>query len=109
MASPPRENAVEVSGSRDRADGFSAVGGLDLKRLGPGDLGFQFAWVEAGYLISPDYPNNAWSIETRYKLPVVRNLVLEVRYRHREDIHRLLGAREPQAEDNVLARVTARL
>lgn len=106
MASTPRESVLEVSPSRERADGWAVVAGTDLKRLGPGDLGLQAAWVEPGFLLSPDYPNNAWSVETRYKVPVVRNLVLEVRYRHREEIHRLVGARERQAEDNVLARVT---
>ncbi len=84
------------------------MAGLDLKQLGPGSLGFQFGWTEAGYLISPDYPNNAWSIETRYKVPVLENIVFEIRYRHRQDIEKRVGALERQTDDNILGRLTVK-
>lgn len=108
MASTPRENVLKVSSSRQRADPFAFVAGLDLKQLGPGSLGFQFGWTEAGYLISPDYPNNAWSIETRYKVPVLENIVFEIRYRHRQDIEKRVGALERQTDDNILGRLTVK-
>jgi len=108
MLSTPQESVLGISEGTGRAGQLAVVGGLDLKHLGPGALGFQFGWVQAGYLISPDYPNNAWSIEARYKVRVIKNLVLEVRYRHRQDIDKLLDAVERQTDDNILARVTVR-
>jgi hypothetical protein len=104
----PRESAVGVSTRDERAAHFAVVAGLDLKRLGPGALGFQFAWVEPGYLMSPDYPNNTWSIETRYKVRVTSRAVLEFRYRHRQDADRLLGAAGRQIDDNLFVRLTLR-
>lgn len=108
MASTPRENVLKVSSSGQRADRFAFVAGLDLKHLGPGSLGFQFGWTEAGYLISPDYPDNAWSIETRYKAPLLKNIIFEIRYRHRQDIEKRVGASERQTDDNILARLTVK-
>lgn len=108
MLSTPQERVLLISNSPERAGQFAVVTGLDLKHLGPGALGLQFGWVQAGYLISPDYPNNAWSIEARYKVSVVKNVVFEARYRHRQDIDTLLGAAERQTDDNILARVTVR-
>ncbi len=108
MGSTPRENVLGVSTSRERADRFAFVAGLDLKNLGPGNLGFQFSWTQAGYLISPDYPNNAWSIETRYKVGIFKNAVFDIRYRHRQEIDRLVGAEERQTSDNIQARITVK-
>lgn len=104
----PQEKVLKVSGSGKRADHFAIVTGLDLKQLGPGALGFQFGWAQAGYLISPDYPNNAWSIEARYKLDIATNAVFEIRYRHRQEIDKLNGALERQTDDNMLARMTVK-
>lgn len=106
MASTPKEDVLKVSNGADRADRFAFVAGLDLKHLGPGSLGLQFGWTQAGYLISPDYPNNTWSIEARYRVDVTRGAVFEVRYRHRQDIDKLVDALERQTDDNFLARVT---
>jgi len=108
MLTTPRENAVGVSTSADRAGRFAIVAGMDFKRLGPGDLGIQFGWIEAGYLIAPDYPNNTWSIEARYKVGLVGNAVLEVRYRQRQEIGRLVDALDREADHNILARITLR-
>jgi hypothetical protein len=108
MLSTPRESVLEISNSTERAGQFAVVAGLDLKHLGPGALGFQFGWVQAGYLISPDYPNNAWSIEARYKVSVIKNVVFEARYRHRQDIDKLLDAPERGTDDNILARLTVK-
>ncbi len=108
MLATPLESAVGISTGESRAGPFALVGGVDLKRLGPGDLGFQCAWIQAGYLLSPDYPNDTWSVETRYKIGIARNAVLEVRYRHRQDLHRRTNALDLQTEDNILARITAR-
>ncbi len=106
MVPTPWESVLGVSGSQRRAGPFALVAGLDFKHLGPGALGVQFSWVQAGYLISPDYPNNTWSLEVRYKVDVTRNTVFEVRYRHRQDIDKLVDALEQQTDDNFLARVT---
>ncbi len=106
MLTTPREDAVGVSTSADRAGRFALVAGMDFKHLGPGDLGIQFGWIEAGYLISPDYPNNTWSIEARYKVGLVGNAVLEVRYRQRQEIGRLVNALDREANHNILARIT---
>ncbi len=106
MASTPRENALEVSNSQERSGSFAFVAGVDFKNLGPGSLGFQFGWAQPGYLISPDYPNNAWSMETRYEVGVAKNAVLEVRHRHREEIEKLVTTRTRQTDDNFLLRVT---
>jgi len=108
MLSTPQESVLGISEGTGRAGQLAVVGGLDLKHLGPGALGFQFGWVQPGYLISPDYPNNAWSIEARYKVRVIKNLVLEVRYRHRQDIGKLLDATDRRTDDNILARITVR-
>jgi len=108
MLSTPRESVLEISNSTERAGQVAVVAGLDLKGLGPGALGFQFGWVQAGYLISPDYPNNAWSIEARHKVRVLKNVVLEVRYRHRQDIGKLLDATDRRTDDNILARLTVK-
>jgi hypothetical protein len=108
MVSTPRESVLEVSPSRERADGWAVVAGTDVKRLGPGDLGLQAAWVEPGFLLSPDYPNNAWSVEARYRVPVRKNIVFEVRYRYREEIDRLTDTRQRQSDNNALARITAK-
>lgn len=102
----PQEKVLKVSGSGKRADHFAIVTGCDLKQLGPGALGFQFGWAQAGYLISPDYPNNAWSSEVRYKLDIATNAIFEIRYRHRQEIDRPNGVLERQTDDNMLARVT---
>lgn len=108
MLSTPQESALGISNSTERAGQVAVVAGLDLKGLGPGALGLQFAWVQAGYLISPDYPNNAWSLEARYKARVVKNVVFEVRYRHRQDIDQFLEVSERQTDDNILARLTVK-
>jgi len=108
MLSTPRESVLKVSSSNRRANHFAFVAGFDLKHLGPGALGFQFGWAQAGYLISPDYPNNAWSSEARYKLSVTKNAVFEIRYRHRQDIDRLIDALDGRTDDNILARVTVK-
>jgi len=108
MLSTPRESVIEISNSTERAGQFAFVAGLDLKHLGPGALGFQFGWVQAGYLISPDYPNNAWSLEARYKVRVIKNVVFEARYRHRQDIDKLLDAPQRRTDDNILARLTVK-
>ena len=108
MVSTPRESVLGISNSTERAGQVAVVAGLDLKHLGPGALGFQFGWVQAGYLISPDYPNNAWSIEARYKVRVIKNVVFEARYRHRQDIDKLLDAPERRTDDNILARLTVK-
>jgi hypothetical protein len=106
MAWTPQEDVLKVSSSTESAGRFAVVAGLDLKKLGPGALGFQFNWTQPGYLISPDYPNNTWSMETRYKVPIVTNVIFEVRYRHRQQIEKLVGAAARQTDDNVQARVT---
>ena len=108
MVSTPRESVLGISNSTERAGQVAAVAGLDLKHFGPGALGFQFGWVQAGYLISPDYPNNTWSIEARYKVSVVKNVVFEARYRHRQDIDKLLDAPQRRTDDNILARLTVK-
>lgn len=108
MAWTPEEQALQVSRGRERADPLGLVTGLDLSRLGPGDLGLQFAWVQPGFVLSPDYPNNVWSMETRYRLPIRKDVVFEIRYRHRQDIERLVGARERLTDDNILGRVTVK-
>ena len=106
MLSTPQESVLEISNSPERAGQFAVVGGIDLKHLGPGALGFQFGWVQAGYLTSPDYPNNAWSLEARYKVSVIKNVVFEARYRHRQDIDKLVDLAERRTDDNILARIT---
>lgn len=108
MVSTPWESVLGISNSTEGAGRVAVVAGLDLKGLGPGALGFQFGWVQAGYLISPDYPNNAWSIEARYKVRVIKNVVFEARYRHRQDIDKLLDAPQRRTDDNILARITVR-
>ncbi|MFQ5962279.1 MAG: hypothetical protein ACE5MG_12865 [Candidatus Methylomirabilales bacterium] len=108
MVWTPQENVLEISNSTERADRFAFVAGVDLKNLGPGSLGFQFNWTQPGYLISPDYPNNAWSIETRYKVPIAKRVTLELRYRHRQEIEKLVDAQQRQTDDNVLARITVK-
>jgi hypothetical protein len=108
MFETPQERAVGISASESPAGPFALVGGIDLKHLGPGDLGCQTSWIQAGYLLSPDYPNDTWSIETRYKVSVAPNAVLEIRYRHRQDIHRRIDAPDRQTDDNILARITLR-
>jgi hypothetical protein len=108
MLTTPRNDAVGVSTGADRAGRFALVAGMDLKHLGPGDLGIQCGWIEAGYLISPDYPNNTWSIEARYKVGLVGNAVLEARYRRRQEIDRLVGAPDREADHNILVRITLR-
>lgn len=108
MVRTPKENVLKVSINEERADHFAFVTGLDLKNLGPGALGLQFSWTQAGYLVSPDYPNNAWSIEIRYKVRVLKNAVLEIRYRHRQDIDKLVDALERQTDDNILTRITVK-
>jgi hypothetical protein len=108
MAWTPQEDVLKVSSSTESAGRFAVVAGLDLKKLGPGALGFQFNWTQPGYLISPDYPNNTWSIETRYKVPIAANVVFDLRYRHRQEIEKLVGAAARQTDDNVQARVTVK-
>ncbi len=108
MTQTPQENVLEVSNSTESAGRFAVVAGLDLKNVGPGSLGFQFNWTEAGYLISPDYPNNAWSIEMRYKVGIFKNTVFDLRYRHRQEIDKLVGAEERQTSDNIQARITVK-
>ena len=108
MAWTPQEDVLEVSNSTERAGQFAFVAGVDLKNLGPGSLGFQFNWTEAGYLVSPDYPNNAWSIETRYKVPIAEKVVFEIRYRHRQEIEKLVDAMDRQTSDNIQARITVK-
>jgi len=108
MVRTPQETVLGISTSEERADPFAFVVGFDLKNLGPGALGLQFGWAQAGYLISPDYPNNAWSIETRYKVGIAKNTVFEIRYRHRQDIEKLVGVLERQTDDNILARMTVK-
>ena len=108
MVSTPQENVLEVSNSTESAGRFAVVAGLDLKNLGPGTLGFQFNWTQPGYLISPDYPNNTWSIEMRYKVGMFKNAVFDIRYRHRQEIDKLVGAQERQTDDNVQARITVK-
>jgi len=39
---------------------------------------------------------------------VVKNVVFEARYRHRQDIDKLLDAPERRTDDNILARITVR-
>lgn len=110
MASTPRENVLKVSSSQEQADRFAFVTGLDLKNLnlGPGSLGVQFSWIQAGYLISPDYPNNTWSAEIRYKVNILKNAVFEIRYRHRQETDKLVDALERRTDDNLFARVTVK-
>ncbi|MBI3990243.1 MAG: hypothetical protein HY347_11580 [candidate division NC10 bacterium] len=108
MVMTPQEKVLGISTSEERAGHYAFVMGLDLKHLGPGSLGFQFGWAQAGYLLSPDYPNNAWSIETRYKVGIAKNTVFELRYRHRQDIAKLVDALERQTDDNFLARMTVK-
>lgn len=108
MVSTPQENVLEVSNSTESAGRFAVVAGLDLKNLGPGTLGFQFNWTQPGYLISPDYPNNTWSIEMRYKVGIFKNAVFDIRYRHRQEIDKLVGAQERQTDDNIQARITVK-
>jgi hypothetical protein len=108
MVWTPQENVLKVSNSTESAGRFAVVAGLDLKHLGPGSLGFQFNWTQPGYLISPDYPNNAWSIETRYKVGIFKNAVFDIRYRHRQEIDKIVGAQERQTDDNIQARITVK-
>ncbi|MFQ5658211.1 MAG: hypothetical protein ACE5G5_11765 [Candidatus Methylomirabilales bacterium] len=108
MAWTPQENVLEVSNSTESAGRFAVVAGLDLKNLGPGTLGFQFNWTQPGYLVSPDYPNNTWSAEIRYKVGIFKKAVFEIRYRHRQEIDKLVGAQERQTDDNVQARITVK-
>jgi len=106
MLSTPGESVLGISTSHQRAERFAFVAGLDLKPLGPGVLGFQFGWTQSGYLISPDYPNNAWSIEARYKVGIGRHVVWEISYRHRQDITTLVTAPKRETDDTIVARIS---
>jgi hypothetical protein len=39
---------------------------------------------------------------------VIKNVVFEARYRHRQDIDKLLDALERRTDDNILARLTVK-
>jgi hypothetical protein len=94
-----------LSGAAESAGRMAVVSGFDVMEIGPGDLGIQAAWVQAGFIISPDYPANAFSVEVRHRTRFGENAVFEIRYRHREDINKTVNP-VARVDHNVQLRFT---
>lgn len=104
----PEKQALSLARSDGGTQGLAVIAGIDLKNLGKGAVGVQYAEVKAGYLLSPDYPPNTRSIELRYSLPVTATMKADLRYRQRRELEKSHGAAATLVDHNLLLRVTLR-
>ncbi|MEX2131655.1 MAG: hypothetical protein WD772_09220 [Pseudohongiellaceae bacterium] len=100
----PSRISLGLPGGNEASGHWGIVAGFDLQHVGPGNLGLQIARVEEGYLLSPDYPANASSIELRYTWQTSPRQKWDIRYRLREDISRLAAQPIERVDHNLLLR-----
>jgi hypothetical protein len=72
-------------------------------------VGLAVGWIDDGWLISPDYRNNNFQAELRYRWRIHSQLTFEARIRTREDRERLRRALKEGEDTDLYFRVTCRL
>lgn len=69
-------------------------------------LGVVLGKVDGGWLLSPDFKNNQYLIETRYRWNLAKKQRIEVRARYRTDIKQRIDKTEKREDQDIYARYT---
>jgi hypothetical protein len=104
----PTRSGVNLSGDGD-TDGVAAAFTISLMDMFPKhSIGLNFAYVEAGWLLSPQYNKNESLVEIRYVWVATRTLTVDARIRVREELDRLSYAVQRRKETDAFVRLTWR-
>ncbi len=102
----PTELALGLGGPDD-SGGWAGQFQVSLMNFRPGhSIGINGGLAEAGWLISPQYLNNQWLGEIRYRKMMRLGGMFEFRVRYREQIDRLLAAVREESSWDAYARFT---
>jgi hypothetical protein len=104
----PERSAVKT-GTSGNADGLAAQITFNFIDIVPQhSVGFAFGRVGDGWLLSPDFNNNVYQAEVRYKWDIDKNQTVEARLRHNKDIRQHINAPQKREDIDYFLRYTYR-
>lgn len=104
----PTEAALRIGGTDD-AGGFAFQTSANFIDFAPGhSFGLVYGEADGGWLLSPDFPNNMTLIEGRYGWRFLKDQILELRLRQREDAEQLTTAVQKRTDTDYYVRYTVK-
>lgn len=104
----PKRSAVKT-GTSGNADGLAAQITFNFIDIVPQhSVGFALGRVGDGWLLSPDFNDNVYQTEVRYKWDIDKNQTVEARLRHNKDIRQRINAIQKREDIDYFLRYTYR-
>lgn len=101
------QRSVTRTGTSGSADGLAAQVSFNFIDIAPRhSVGFVFGRAGDGWLLSPDFSDNANLAEIRYQWVIDKNQSFEARLRHRQDIDQRIGSVEKREDVDYYLRYT---
>jgi hypothetical protein len=102
----PSNSALKL-GSSGNAGGTAAQLTFNFIDIAPShSVGVVLGKVDGGWLLSPDFKNNQYLVETRYRWNLAKQQRIEVRVRYRTDIEQRIDKSEKREDKDLYARYT---
>ncbi|MCZ6696309.1 MAG: hypothetical protein O7A63_07195 [Acidobacteria bacterium] len=102
----PNEIAFGIGGFEE-SGGWAGQFQVSLMNFKPGhSIGLIGGLAQAGWLTSPQYTNNEWLGEIRYRKIIRRGGLFEFRVRYREELEQLITALQKESRWDAFARFT---
>ena len=104
------DRAVLATGGSGQADGLAWQASVNVMDVAPGHhLGFVYARIGAGWLLTSDFRPNDELAEVRYQWRITPKWSMEARYRIREEIKIPAAAPRAREDTDFYIRLTGRL
>ncbi len=102
----PNEIAFGIGGLEE-SGGWAGQFQISLMNFKPGhSIGLNGGLAHAGWLTSPQYANNEWLGEIRYRKTMRRGGLFEFRVRHRQDLEQIITELQKRSSWDAYARFT---
>ena len=102
----PTETAMRTGAGGDTGGLATQVSFNFIDIVPRHSFGLVYGYVEAGWLLSPDFRNNNTLIEGRYQWRIDGNRSIEARLREREDLDSITGAARDRTDQDFYVRYT---